>query len=148
MYLYRFFNRHGRLLYVGITIDPERRTKEHAARAWHATGAWFGEVAAVRMEFFPDERSARAAEMEAIKAEWPLCNIHGNPDTTWRDQSARDAYAATCRAGMDWKRRESLRGAAKAAVERKRERLFREALAMEFYVLRLVRQARVHIMAA
>lgn len=140
-YLYRYYNDQGRLIYVGISIDPERRMKEH--RGMHR------QIADVSIEAFPDRRSALAAELEAIRTEWPLYNDHGNPDKSLVTQSREDAYRHACaelerlRAGIPspWERRARLHGAAKAAVERKREKEFREELAHYFRVWRLVRKA-------
>lgn len=72
--LYRPYNARGRLLYVGIAVDVESRMKQHEVRS-----PWYGDVAAMHVELYPDRRSAAAAESEAIAAEWPLWNVHQSP---------------------------------------------------------------------
>ena len=67
--LYRFYDRDGRLLYVGITDNPRRRDEQHGA-----TKAWWREVATKRIEWLPSREAALAAERLAIETENPLWN--------------------------------------------------------------------------
>lgn len=72
--LYRYFNSRGRLLYVGISMNPKNRNSYHRCYA-----DWF--VDAVRFEVSPQEydtkQEARAAEDDAIEDEKPKHNIIG-----------------------------------------------------------------------
>lgn len=71
--VYRHFDKGGCLLYVGLTVNPLRRTQQHAA-----LGARFEQVARIEIEWFDSRRDALIAERSAIAAELPLQNIaHG-----------------------------------------------------------------------
>lgn len=88
--LYRCYDAGGRLLYVGIAADAERRMIQHERDHWH------GAIGAIDIALYPDWRPAKDAETEAIKTEWPLWNIHESPwggvvsdyvrqlDSSWR----------------------------------------------------------------
>lgn len=69
--LYRLYDSQLRLLYVGITWHPFARWTAHASRK-----LWWSSVAFASLAEFPDDRSARAGETEAIHTESPLHNIH------------------------------------------------------------------------
>lgn len=71
--LYRPYNASGRLLYVGIADDAEKRMDGHQYDHWYA------DVAAMDIALYPGRRQAKTAETEAIKTEWPLWNIHESP---------------------------------------------------------------------
>ncbi len=71
--LYRFFDGAGRLLYVGITMDPGSRWKNHSKKK-----PWWTDVRSMTAEPFPTLEAALAAERAAIKAERPLHNIVHN----------------------------------------------------------------------
>ena len=71
--LYRFFADDGTLLYVGITLDPGRRWKEHAGDK-----PWWHEVASTTIERFPGRASVEAAERAAIITERPRYNVTHN----------------------------------------------------------------------
>jgi hypothetical protein len=68
--LYRHFDTHGRLLYVGIS-------KSHLARlAQHQTGAsWYWDITRIDVEQFKTRKLALFAEMLAIRYEKPLHNL-------------------------------------------------------------------------
>ena len=71
--LYRFFNRGGQLLYVGITDDVFKRWRQHSVDK-----PWFGEVSRFERDWYPDRDSVLAAEKHAIITEKPKYNIiHG-----------------------------------------------------------------------
>lgn len=72
-WLYRAYDAPGRLLYVGIAADVEQRMDGHQEHPW------YGAIAALEVELYPDRRQAAAAETEAIAAEWPLWNIQNSP---------------------------------------------------------------------
>lgn len=88
--LYRFFDRHGVLLYVGLTMDPGSRWKAHSKGK-----AWWLDVHDIRIEHFSDRASVEAAERQAIRTEKPLHNIqhakHNTPPrrSTWHDHVVR-----------------------------------------------------------
>lgn len=73
--LYRHFDIDGKLLYVGISYDVEKRTKQHENLA-----EWFGEIAEIKTEYFNTRKEAQAAEKEAIKTERPLHNVAHSGD--------------------------------------------------------------------
>lgn len=68
--LYRHYDVDGTLLYVGISLSAVKRLSEHM-RASH----WNKEIAKVEIATFPDKKSARQAELDAIAAEKPLFNV-------------------------------------------------------------------------
>ena len=70
--LYRYFDDDGRLLYVGIAKDPDKRRREHAKLS-----AWFPLAANRTLEWFDDRDSALAAERAAIRSESPIHNVVG-----------------------------------------------------------------------
>lgn len=67
--LYRHYSRAGRLLYVGITDDLARRTKQHGRARWHRF------VTRSDTEYFPNRQEAETSEREAIKTERPIYNV-------------------------------------------------------------------------
>lgn len=68
--LYRFYNRGGELLYVGVAENPFKRWQQHSKDK-----AWFGEVSRFETDWFPTRESVLAAERRAIKIESPKYNI-------------------------------------------------------------------------
>lgn len=80
--LYRFFDERDVLLYVGITMDPGRRFKNH-----RATKAWWSEIERIELEQHPDRDTLALAEREAIKTEKPLHNVAMNGSYRPRDDS-------------------------------------------------------------
>jgi predicted GIY-YIG superfamily endonuclease len=69
--VYRLYNRHGALLYVGCTSNFEKRLGEHRRKSWAR------EVTRHVVEEHPDRKSALAAERAAIRAECPRHNKTG-----------------------------------------------------------------------
>jgi predicted GIY-YIG superfamily endonuclease len=70
--LYRFYDVHEGLLYVGISNDPRRRWKEHAQ-----TKPWYRQVRHQALTWYGTEWEARSAESLAIRQESPQFNIAG-----------------------------------------------------------------------
>lgn len=68
--LYRFWDSSDVLLYIGITMNPGERWKQHRAEK-----PWWFEVAKVTVENYPDRKSVLDAERDAIIAEGPKYNI-------------------------------------------------------------------------
>lgn len=73
--LYRHFDKNDHLLYVGISVDPLNRLKDHRQQA-----VWFEQISRVDVEKFDSREYAANAEIEAIKSENPIYNIaHKKP---------------------------------------------------------------------
>lgn len=70
--LYRLFDQHGRLLYVGISGNPGRRFSQHAGDKH-----WWGDVADVKLVHYRTRAEAEDAELYAIRSEHPAYNIVG-----------------------------------------------------------------------
>ena len=64
--LYRLLASNGRLLYVGISSNPDFRWGTHSNKQ-----PWWDEVADRKTEWFSDRDAAAAAEVKAIKEERP-----------------------------------------------------------------------------
>jgi hypothetical protein len=75
--LYRYYDRHGALLYVGISEDWELRLKNHQRYS-----EWFPYAYQLCLEHHRSRKSAQAAEREAIRSEWPLYNVHSSTRKT------------------------------------------------------------------
>ena len=67
--LYRFFDAHENLLYVGISNNFERRKAQHKSRA-----EWFHLVASERVETVSSREYALDLEQAAIRHEKPMFN--------------------------------------------------------------------------
>lgn len=78
--VYRFYDRHGQLLYVGMTSDTDERFKVHARKA-----TWWPEAARHEIEWHSTRDDAATAEKAAVKTERPRWNSHsgggGRPAT-------------------------------------------------------------------
>ena len=71
--LYRAFDEHDELLYVGITQNPRARFNAHLYSPW----AVF--VERVTFEIYPTRAKARSAELAAIRTETPRWNRASSP---------------------------------------------------------------------
>lgn len=67
--VYRAFDKDGRLLYVGCTVNLDRRMSQHRSQA-----PWRDYIASVTTVGYPDKASARTAETRAIDTEGPFFN--------------------------------------------------------------------------
>ncbi|MDX3520761.1 GIY-YIG nuclease family protein [Streptomyces scabiei] len=67
--VYRLRDRKGRLLYVGISNDPEFRWRQH-----QSVKPWWSDVSAKEVTWYDTRALALQAEAEAIHAEQPLYN--------------------------------------------------------------------------
>ena len=74
--LYRFYDESGQLLYVGITDSPRSRWSDHKKTK---ADTWWPQFRVVHTEWYPDRAAAEAAEIRAIRTEWPLHNGTHNP---------------------------------------------------------------------
>lgn len=70
--LYRFFDADGRLLYVGISKDPDKRERAHALRS-----PWHPHAKSRTIEWHESREAALDAERAAIHEEAPLFNRLG-----------------------------------------------------------------------
>lgn len=82
--LYRHFDKHGRLLYVGISVSAGIRNGAHKH-----TASWFKEITTIKIEQFQTRRDAELAEHIAINEEAPLHN-----SKRWRRYFDKDSIAA------------------------------------------------------
>lgn len=71
--LYRFYDGAGDLLYVGISVRPWSRWKQHKGQK-----DWAEDVATSTMEWFDTRKAALNAEREAIVTEEPRYNVVHN----------------------------------------------------------------------
>jgi hypothetical protein len=69
-FLYRHFDKEGRLLYVGISLNALNRLAQHKG-----VSPWFWKIATVRVDAFPNRDAALVAEREAIQKEKPFYNL-------------------------------------------------------------------------
>jgi hypothetical protein len=67
--LYRLYDEHEQLLYVGVTGDPRARWKEHKTKM-----PWWPEVARRHLELYDTGVEAREAENRVIGTEKPMYN--------------------------------------------------------------------------
>lgn len=70
--LYRYYDRAGCLLYVGVSKSAVVRAMQHE----HSAG-WWDRWAVMRRHVYPTRELALAAEREAIAVERPAYNIVG-----------------------------------------------------------------------
>tara|TARA_R110000822_G_scaffold154837_2_gene294619 strand:+ start:17 stop:568 length:552 start_codon:yes stop_codon:yes gene_type:complete len=69
--LYRHFDAQDNLLYVGISLSTVSRLSQHKDHSH-----WFKEISKVTIQRFPTREEALKAEMLAVFAENPKCNIN------------------------------------------------------------------------
>ena len=67
--VYRFYDSHDKLLYVGLASCPFVRSKSHKANS-----AWYRDVRFMEVEWHPDRATAAHAERLAIDRERPQYN--------------------------------------------------------------------------
>ena len=72
--VYQFFDKEGKLLYIGCARFPLER------KAGHRTKPWYGEIASMTLEPARPYKEARAAEAAAIALELPPYNFTHHPD--------------------------------------------------------------------
>jgi hypothetical protein len=71
--LYRFYDRHDELLYVGISKNPGERLRGHSS-----SSSFWRQVATIRIEWHDTRDGVLKAEKVAIKTEGPKYNkMHG-----------------------------------------------------------------------
>ncbi|MFM9780438.1 GntR family transcriptional regulator [Streptomyces scabiei] len=94
--LYRLYDSHGVLLYIGATNNPVARWSKHAADK-----PWWGDVSRQEIEWHGDRPAALKAEKSAIREEQPKYNSEhtapGAPDvedTDWGYRAIADDLTA------------------------------------------------------
>lgn len=81
--VYRYYDEHGVLLYVGITSRGIARNMEH-----NKSKQWWQYVTKQEVEHFPTRRAAEVREKDLIVSRRPPFNVAHNPDSG----ALRDAY--------------------------------------------------------
>ena len=71
--LYRFFDEHDALLYIGLTVNLPTRLRDHQRGK-----AWWRAVARMTVQRYPTREAVVEAERLAIIAEKPLHNVQHN----------------------------------------------------------------------
>jgi hypothetical protein len=79
--LYRYFDRNGRLLYIGISGGLSNRVSGHIAKS-----RWMQLAASSTIERYGTLTEVKAAEVAAIKAEHPLFNRQHNDTSEARNR--------------------------------------------------------------
>lgn len=82
----------GVVLYVGCTVDVDRRKNQHRTTTW-----WWAQVADVTHSYCRDMAAGRAEELRLIKHHVPVYNQHGlHRSREWlmaRDTERNDWYS-------------------------------------------------------
>jgi predicted GIY-YIG superfamily endonuclease len=86
IFLYRHYDGGDALLYVGISVDPDKRLDQHKKVA-----DWAHCVSRTTLEVYDDIETALAAEATAIRAEKPKHNLlHNRPSAREVDRMIRN----------------------------------------------------------
>jgi excinuclease UvrABC nuclease subunit len=95
-YVYRCYDYAGRLIYVGCSVNPVQRVKQHRYTSW-----WGTQILDVRLIVFPSKDYALQKEREAIGEERPRWNVTGkwNHRSLWAAEDYVDYYTAVNRSG-------------------------------------------------
>jgi excinuclease UvrABC nuclease subunit len=92
--VYRYYDAHGVLLYVGKSMNIVVRSTQHRGKPW------FESVATITLEWFDDYWLARDAERRAIRDEHPLYNACRYTQQQRRQQQREAAIKAHEEAGL------------------------------------------------
>lgn len=71
--LYRVYDDHDRLLYIGQTVQPGMRLRKHAE-----SKEWWPAVAGITLQHFRSRDDIERAERMAILLEEPILNVQHN----------------------------------------------------------------------
>ena len=82
--VYRFFDVHNDLLYVGTTNSISVRWNDH-----NSSKAWYADVHHTTVVWYMDKPTAEAVERHAIKTERPRYNLTHNPEPRAPERRAR-----------------------------------------------------------
>ena len=88
-YVYRYFDIHGELLYIGLADNPESRLAQHQAEK-----AWADQIARWETVEYPTRGEAAAAERAAIVGEQPKYNVVHGPAPQLERKPGIDRYVA------------------------------------------------------
>jgi predicted GIY-YIG superfamily endonuclease len=85
--LYRLYDQHERLLYIGITNNPCLRFRNH-----QLTSEWWADAARCTFEYFPNRVWLQNAERSAIQRERPLHNKRHDSKRALRKKVSADEW--------------------------------------------------------
>lgn len=74
-WVYRAYTADDRLLYVGMTRNPESRFRSWVTRCY-GRPPWVDQAARWTWTQYPNSAAASAAERDAIRSEHPVANVH------------------------------------------------------------------------
>ena len=121
--MYRLFGTDGRLLYIGVTAQPEKRWRQHAGEK-----IWWDDVADIRMERYPDRACALLAEQAAIIEEKPRYNrLHNGRNAVIPGDDDLGDDASLVPAGLSPLEAAAFAAQAHREITAKRDDLIREA---------------------
>lgn len=119
--VYRAYDAGGTLLYVGSSVTPDARLRNHERHSM-----WWPFMAEVHFEWFDDETSARLAELTAIAREYPRWNVAGragdHPDGLMLHYRA-DHMAEDVAAYQQWRQAEIAANSAAREMNRATKRI-------------------------
>jgi len=90
-YVYRIFDKTGRLIYVGCSYNPEARINTH-----RTTMFWGDQIHRIKLTVHPNKRAGHYAEKIAIHSEHPRFNVSGRwvHRGSWTSQDCSDFIRA------------------------------------------------------
>jgi hypothetical protein len=94
-FVYRHFNRAGRVIYIGCTVAPRTRLEAHQAKAW-----WWPQVAKTTHVVFPNREYGFYMEAKAIAEENPRWNIRHRDRSAMTLDDFRDLRVAMTKNGV------------------------------------------------
>ena len=104
-YVYRIFDKTGRLIYVGCSYNPEVRINTHRTQMW-----WGDQIHRIKLTVHPNKRAGHHAEKLAIHSEHPRWNVSGRwaHRASWTSEDFADYIKAAAGApepsGFRWER--------------------------------------------
>lgn len=116
--LYRCYDVHGHLLYVGITDDPDSRLVAHEQHSH-----WFPSVYDVNETWLPTRADAELAERKAIGTEHPRHNVlhrtHPSPEGDYSERFGNTIRLIMAEVGMSFHRLHTETGISRTTLTRK-----------------------------
>jgi excinuclease UvrABC nuclease subunit len=79
--LYRYYNKDGVLLYVGVAFNAHGRLANHIT-----TKEWAYDIKYIKLDHYERKFDALAAEREAIAIEKPRHNVVGNKNVIFKSR--------------------------------------------------------------
>jgi excinuclease UvrABC nuclease subunit len=99
--VYRYFDKDGVLLYIGMSLNAVRRLWQHLGDK-----SWANEVRRIDVQIFPEREIALQSERTAIQNEHPRYNLAmAAIRTSNRSDTDRDANNRYCQAWRDRNRK-------------------------------------------